>query len=161
MNTPLYKDPEMPAADNAMSVREARKARRMWEDEQVRKMLAVGLDPELRFGNRDAARYMVYLLTREEGIITNPEIADALGYPSHINHAPGGKRREYMNSGYTMKVSVGGGVGGKERVFSKQGACLIAMISRTEQGAAVRGWMAEVIAMAARHPDFQHLFLED
>jgi hypothetical protein len=149
-----YQQPEEP-----LSVRERRKMRAMWESKLVREMISVGLDPSERMENMEGARELIDLLARDEGIVANRELSAALGYPYHTQHVTQGKPREYMSAGYTMKISITGGT--KDRVFSKPGVALAAMAARTARGKAMRAWMAEVVAMAARHPDFKHLFPEN
>ncbi|MCC6477962.1 MAG: hypothetical protein IT552_01970 [Sphingomonadaceae bacterium] len=144
--------------DEPLSVRERRKVRALLESDLKSKMIEIGLDPVERYRNMAEAVEMIELLASPEGIVTNKEMANALGYPQHLQHAPYGKAREYMKTGYTMKITVGNGLGGKDRIFSKQGACLAAMRSRTPKAEAVRAWMAEVVAAASTHPDFDYLF---
>ena len=148
-----------PAELKGLSVREARKTRKHWENEWCQQVIEIGLDPEFRADAIKGSQPMIELLRRPMGVASSMEIALALNPDATNPWQTGGKMSAhfaYLGGGYTTKLTPDRGMG-KTRFYSKQAVCIIGMRSGGDTSGRFRAWMAEVVARASTHRDFRDL----
>jgi hypothetical protein len=159
--TDKQQDWETPPKTDRLSVREARKTRAVWEDDKMREMINIGMDPLGRADMIQGSWSMIALLKTPRGIASSLEVANALDpNAEQKNYQVSGKlaaKFAYMGCGYTMKLSTPGHGGGQTRYFSKQAVVMIGMHGYGPVVGSFRAWVAEVVARASTHHDFADL----